>query len=78
MIAKHKSGPQQLRRSVVVLSREESRRVDAFVLRVGLQPAAKALGVGPFLLKAACEDGGRMLGKTRDRLFAALALAEAS
>ncbi len=70
--------PQQFRRCACVLSREESRRVDAFVQRVGLLPAAKTLGVGVALLSAAREDGGRMLAKTRVRLLEALDRADAS
>ncbi len=74
----YKTGPQQLRSGVCVLSRADSMRVDAFIQRVGLRPASKALGVGTFLLEAAREDGGRMQVKTRARLFDALDRLEAS
>ncbi len=69
--------PQQLRGAVVVVSRDDSLRLDAFVQRVGLGKAPKLLGVGACTVESGM-DQGRMLRSTRDRLFAALDRAEAS
>lgn len=54
-----------------VLSREESMRVQRYIARVGFGAAAQRLAVGSETLEAA-RDQGRMLRKTRDRLFEAL------
>lgn len=69
-------GPQQLRPSVVVISRDESLRLDAYVSRVGKRAAVKTLGCGEVTIEAGM-DQGRMMATTRDRLFAALAVEEA-
>ena len=63
--------PQQLRPSCCVVSREESARVDAFVMRYGRRVAAKRLGIGAMTLDAAA-DQGRMLAVTKVRLLEAL------
>ncbi len=62
-------GPQQLRGCVV--SRAYSMRLYAYVQRVGLNVAAKSLGVGIVTLQNGMDEGS-MLPGTRDRLFAAL------
>ncbi len=69
--------PQQNRSSIVVVSRADSMRLDAFVVRVGRRAALKMLGVGECTIEAG-RDQGRMLVATRDRLFAALARVEAA
>lgn len=65
------SNPTQLRKCAVVVSYEDSRRVDAFVQRVGFRAAVRLLGVGESTLRAGM-DQGRMLQATHGRLFAAL------
>lgn len=60
----------------VVITREESARVGAFICRVGWLSAVARLGVGPMTLEEA-RDRGSMRTSTRDRLFAALAREEA-
>lgn len=76
-MCKVRKEPQQLRAAVVVVSREDSRRLDRFVLRVGKKNAARMLGLGESTVVAGC-DQGRMLAATRDRLFAALEREESS
>ena len=56
--------PQQLRG--VLFDREDARRIEAFVRRVGNVRAMAALGIGESTLEAA-RDAGRMLPKTRTR-----------
>lgn len=70
------SNPQQLRKAVVVVSREDSLRLDRFVQRVGLAKAANRLGMGLSTVVAGI-DQGRMLAATRDRMFEALDREEA-
>lgn len=59
----------------VVISRDESRRFDRLVQRVGRKKAAILLGTSDTLIDAACEEG-RMMRKTRDRLVAQLEVIE--
>lgn len=63
--------PQQYRPCLVMVSREDSLRLDAFVQRVGKLAALRRLGCGLMTLDAAIDEG-RMQRSTRDRLFAAL------
>ena len=66
------SSPNQLRKNVVVLTREQSTRVDQYVIRVGSKRIAQMrLGIGEITLDAA-RDQGRMQDVTRDRILAAL------
>lgn len=69
-------GPQQFRSVCVVVSREDSRRLDAYVQRVGFLHAPRLLGMSDGVVRAGM-DQGRMLASTRDRLFAALDRVEA-
>lgn len=62
-------GPQQLGR--VMLSREEARRLDQFVIRIGRREAASRLGVGESTVVAGVELG-TMLAITKARLLEAL------
>ncbi len=73
----HRIGPQLMRPCCVVVSRADALRLDRFIVRVGIKRAPEILGIGPATLESA-RDEGRMLAKTRDRLFAALDRAEAS
>ncbi len=68
--------PQQIRPSVVVVSRADSMRMDAYVHRVGRRRAMARLDCGCATLDAA-KDEGRMMAKTHARVFAALERAEA-
>jgi hypothetical protein len=71
------SNPRQFRSCCCVVSREDALRLDAYVMRVGgLKHAPRLLGMGESTVVAGMEEG-RMLTKTRDRLFAALDREEA-
>ena len=61
----------------VVVSRDEARRLDAFVMRAATQQAAATrLGVALTTLQSGMQQGG-MLASTRDRMLAALDREEA-
>lgn len=63
---------QYLKRSVVVVSREDSRRIDAFVQKIGgKRLACEALKCGTITIEAGMEQG-RMQRSTLARLLAAL------
>lgn len=67
-----KVGPQQVRKCCVFVTRADARRLDAFIVKVGRRHAPELLGVGPSTLEIAREEFGRLLGRTHERLFAAL------
>ncbi len=68
--------PRVINPAIVHFTREESLRVDRYVVRVGgTRIAQRRLGVGEHTLDAAREEG-RMQRKTRDRLLAALEFEE--
>jgi hypothetical protein len=65
-------GPQQ-RRGVSIITLEEAKRVDRFVMRVGARKAAaKRLGVGEGTIAAASFQGSSLLAATKAKLFDAL------
>ena len=70
-----KTGPQHLRRSSVMMSPEESRRVRGVIARIGYAAARKALGLSDATMDAA-RDQGRVQAVTREKILAALATAE--
>lgn len=61
-------GSQVLRAGRVMLTRDEARRVDRLVMRVGKREAAKLLGVGETTVEIAIEQG-TLLTATRARLL---------
>ena len=65
-------GAQTMRAGRIAVSREEARRLDRFVMRVGRREAASRLGVGETTIDIATEQGV-VLRKTHERLFEALA-----
>lgn len=71
------SSPQHNFACSVVVTREESTRIRAFILRVGFGVAAKCLRVGADTLEAA-RDRGTMRAATHARIFEALAREEAA
>ncbi len=75
---RHKTGPRHLRGCVCVLTEAETARVTRFLAKVGtIHGACKLLGVSSFVFDAA-RSFGRMQKSTRDRILAALDVAEAA
>lgn len=73
---KYRTGPQQLRPCVVLLSEADSARVKRLIVREGsIARARDLLGIGDSTM-AAARDCGRMLRDTRERLLEALAREE--
>ncbi|MBX3260755.1 MAG: hypothetical protein KF782_13800 [Labilithrix sp.] len=69
------TGPRH--RNVAIITLEEAKRVDRFVMTVdGRAKAAKRLGVGEGTVTSAVFTGSTLLRATRDRLFEALAREE--
>ncbi len=75
---KHKTGPQQLRGDLVIVSEADSARIKRLIIRLGsIKAATAALRVGDATFQAA-RDQGRMMRATRTNLLAQLDRAEAA